>query len=483
MTEHHDVVVVGTGFAGLAAAWRLDEAGFTDVVLLEQADEVGGTWRDNVYPGAACDIRSDLYSLSFAPNPGWRHRYGRQAEIRRYLVAVSYRRGIRERIRFGSALVEAAWDAGRGRWRIRTARGELTARVLISGAGPFAAPVLPRIEGLETFEGPVLHTARWDPAVPLAGARIGVIGTGASAVQLVPAVAPIAARTTVFQRSAPWIVPRHDAPTSAVRRRLFAAVPPAQRIARIGVFTLNEFRHLGFRHPLAGRVFARVADGYREKAVADPALRARLAPTYRIGCKRILVSSDYYPALTRDDVDLVTAPIARIEPDGVRTADGRTIPLDVLVCATGFDAVHPPIATRIRGVDGVRLADAWREGMTALKGTTVAGFPNLFLLVGPNTALAHNSIVSIIESQVRYTVGALVHQRRTGGAPLDPRPEAQRRWTGRVQRSLARSVWVRGGCTSYYLDERGRNTTLWPGLAMGFRRALARFDPSEYRAA
>jgi cation diffusion facilitator CzcD-associated flavoprotein CzcO len=481
VAAHADVVIIGAGFAGLGAAWLLDAAGFRDVTILERADEVGGTWRDNVYPGAACDVRSDLYSFSFAPNPAWLHRYARQREILDYLVTVSQRRGIRGRIRFGTELLEARWSGDEGRWRLGTSRGELTCRVLVAGAGPLVEPVWPTIQGLDTFAGPLLHTARWDAAVPLAGRRVGVIGTGASAAQVVPELAGTAGRTVVFQRTPPWVLRRHDRPTSARRRLLFRTVPAAQRLARSWALATSEARHLGFRHRLVGRVAELVALRTLAAAVQDPALRASLVPRYRIGCKRVLISDDYPAVLTRPGVALVPSRIERIEPGAVVTADGERHDLDVLVCATGFDATHPPVAARIVGSSGDTLAAGWSAGMSALRGTAVAGFPNLFLLLGPSTLLAHTGVVHVIESQARYLVAALSFQRRHGLGPLEARPRAQEAWTRRVQAAMVRTVWSWGGCTSFYQDEHGRTTTLWPGLAVGLRSALARFDAAEYR--
>lgn len=477
---HTQIAIIGTGFAGLGMGIRLKERGTGDFLLFERAHEVGGTWRDNTYPGCACDVKSDLYSFSFAPNPDWSHRYARQPEILAYLRGVADRFGMRTHIRFGHEVERAEWDDGEGLWRLHTSGGEYTARVLISGHGPLIDPRWPDIPGLEGFPGPRFHSARWDHSVDLSGKRVAVIGTGASAIQFIPEVQKVARQLTVFQRTPPWVMPRMDAETSERRRRLFRRVPALQRASRGWIFGLAEARFLTFSSERAGRLAEGLARRHLEAQVADPELRAKLMPDYRLGCKRILVSDDYYPALQQPNVELVTDPIREVRGAEVVTADGTARPFDVLIAGTGFNATRPPMARLIHGRGGVLLADAWQDHLEALRGTTVAGFPNLFLLVGPNTALGHNSIVYIIEAQIEYVLQALDHLDRQGLAALDARPEAQAAYSDALQAELRESVWVRGGCTSYYLDAQGRNSTLWPRRAAAFRRALRRFDPGEY---
>ena len=472
---HVRIAIIGSGFAGLGMAIRLRQSGIEDFLLFERADDVGGTWRDNTYPGAACDIRSDLYSFSFAPNPDWAHGYGRQPEILDYLRATAQRFGVWPRIRFGHEVERAQWDGAR--WNIRTSHGEFTADVLVSGHGPLIEPTWPRIPGIESFDGAAFHTARWDHRTDLAGKRVAVIGTGASAIQIVPELQRITAQLTVFQRTPAWVVPRGDRETSARRRWLFRRLPILQRMSRQWSFAAADARFAGFRFRRIGAVMERFATRFRESQVVDPELRAKLTPRYRIGCKRILISSDFYPALTRPNVELVTDAIVRVDGPALVTADGRSRCFDVVVAATGFDATHPPIATRILGADGRSLADTWSGHMSALHGTTVAGFPNLFLLVGPNTALGHNSIVAIIEAQVDYVLDAL---RIAGSRTIEPRADAQARYNDLLQRHLRGSVWTSGGCSSYYLDSSGRNTTLWPHRAARFARSVRRFDPQHY---
>ncbi|HEY4226036.1 MAG TPA: NAD(P)/FAD-dependent oxidoreductase [Pseudolysinimonas sp.] len=476
--RHVRVAILGAGFAGLGMAAQLERHGIPDFLVVERAQEVGGTWRDNTYPGAACDIRSDLYSFSFAPKPDWAFRYGRQPEILEYLRGVA--EPLRSRILFGAELLSADWDEDAAVWRLRTARKTFTADLLVSGGGPLIEPTWPDIRGLDSFAGPRFHSARWRHDVDLTGRRVTVIGTGASAIQFVPELQKVAGRLTVFQRTAPWIIPRADAPTSARRRRLFARIPRLQRASRDWVFLMAEARFAGFRVKPIGRVFEAVARRFLRSEVKDPALRAKLTPDFRIGCKRILISSDYYRALTQPNVELVTERIASIEGSTIVGVDGGRREFDVLIAGTGFDATHPPIAPLIHGRGGVSLADRWSPHMGALRGTTVQDFPNLFLLVGPNTALGHNSIIYMIESQLDYVLQALRLMDVAGARTIEPRPEAQAAYNLRLQRELAGAVWSTGGCASYYLDEGGRNTTLWPHRAAAYRAAVRRIDPAEY---
>ncbi|MCU1480295.1 MAG: 4-hydroxyacetophenone monooxygenase [Subtercola sp.] len=480
MTRHVRVAIIGAGFAGVGMACQLVRHGIDDFLVVERAADVGGTWRDNTYPGAACDIRSDLYSFSFAPNPDWEHSYGRQPEILDYLRRVATAYELYDRILFGNELERAEWIEAERVWRVQTSKQTFTADVLVSGAGPLIDPVWPSIPGLHTFRGPAFHSAHWNHLLDLRTKRIGVIGTGASAIQFVPELQKVAGNVTVFQRSAPWIVPRNDHHTSALRRRVFRRIPALQSASRRLVFAQAETRFAGFRSRAVGAAFQAFAARFLASQVADPDLRAALTPDFRIGCKRILISSDYYRALTQPNVDLATSAITRVEGNDVVTADGVRRTFDVLIAATGFNATHPPVAAHIVGRYGETLAEKWEPHMNALRGTTVADFPNLFLLVGPNTVLGHNSIVYMIEAQIDYVLMALNGMTELGARSLEPTPDAQASYNRRVQSSLRRSVWSTGGCTSYYLDEGGRNTTLWPHRAAAFKRALHHFDPAEY---
>lgn len=479
---HHQVAIIGSGFAGLGMATQLRRHGIEDFVIFERAGEVGGTWRDNTYPGCACDVKSDLYSFSFAPNPEWGHRYARQPEILEYLRRTADEFGVRPHICFHHEVERAEWDDAEGLWRIRTSGGEYTARVLISGHGPLIEPKWPAIPGLETFSGPRFHSARWDHSVDLSGRRVAVIGTGASAIQFIPEVQRVAAQLTVFQRSAPWVMPRMDQETSERRRALFRRYPALQRLSRQWIFGVAEARFLTFSNTRVGRLAEEAGRKHLEAQVTDPVLRVKLTPDYRLGCKRILVSDDYYPALTRPNVDVVTDLICEIRGSRILTADGTEREFDVLIGGTGFNATQPAIARVIRGRDGRSLAEVWQPHSAALHGTAVAGFPNLFMIVGPNTGLGHNSMVYMMEAQIGYILRALEELEKGHLLSLEPRPEAQAAYNEILQGKLRGSVWMQGGCTSWYIDAQGRNTSLWPERAVNFRRTLSRFDASLYRA-
>ena len=481
-TEHFRIAIVGSGFSGLGMAIRLRRDGIEDFVVLERAGDVGGTWRDNTYPGAACDVPSRLYSFSFAQNPEWSRSFSPQPEILDYLRDCAERHGVTAHVRFGAEVREAAWDEEARRWRLATAAGDLTADVLVSGAGGLSDPRLPEIEGLDRFEGRVFHSAAWDHDHDVTGERVAVVGTGASAIQIVPAIQPKVGHLDLYQRTPAWIVPRTDRALSAVERALYRRVPRLQSLVRGAIYWTRELYALGFtsRRGLMKPV-ERMARELLRRQVPDPDLRRRLTPSYDIGCKRILISSDFYPALAQPNAELVTSPIAEVRERAVVTADGAERPTDTIVFATGFQVTPPSIAERVRGRDGASLAAVWaRDGMQAHRGTTVAGFPNLFFLVGPNTGLGHTSIVHVIESQIAYVIDALRTMEREGLAALQPTREAQARWNRRVQGDLEGTVWNDGGCASWYLDEHGRNGTIWPGFTFRLRSLLREFDARNY---
>jgi cation diffusion facilitator CzcD-associated flavoprotein CzcO len=478
---HVRVAIIGAGFGGLGAAIALRKAGHTDLVILERATAVGGTWRDNSYPGCACDVPSHLYSFSFAPNPDWTHSFSRQGEIWDYLERVADRYGLRRSIRFEVNVTEARWDASRARWRIQTSRGEMTADVLIAAAGPLSEPALPDIPGLASFPGPVFHSSRWDHGFDLAGKRVAVVGTGASAIQIVPEIQPAVSRLVLFQRTPAWVMPRRDRPISETKKWLYRRVPLTQRTARLGIYVTREALVGAFvKRPEMLRRAQRIALANMAKSITDPGLRAKLTPGYVMGCKRILLSDDYYPALTQPNVDVVAAGLAKVGGSTLTAQDGTAHDADAIVFATGFRAVDMPIAQHIYGAAGLSLAQAWGGDMRALRGTTVPGFPNLCLVVGPNTGLGHNSIVYIIESQLSYITDYLATLDRTGAAALDARPAAQQRWCAGIEQRMAATVWTTGGCVSWYLNAAGRNPTLWPASTIRFRLATRRLDPAEY---
>jgi cation diffusion facilitator CzcD-associated flavoprotein CzcO len=481
LPDHVDVAIVGSGFAGLGMAIKLKEAGRTDFVVLERADEVGGTWQANTYPGCQCDVPSNLYSFSFAPNPAWSQTFALQPEIWAYLRKVADDYGIRPYVRLDTTVEGAAWDEQAQHWRVETSRGSLTARILVAGMGGLSEPAIPQLPGAETFAGPAFHTARWDHDAELAGKRVAIVGTGASAVQVIPRLQPTVGKLTVFQRTPPWVMPHPGRPVRPREQRLFRLLPPLQRAVRGAVYWGRETFVLPFKFHRLSRVPERMARAHMEKQVADPALRDKLTPQYEIGCKRILMSNEYFPALQQPNVELVTDAVTELRPHAVVTGDGVEHPVDAIVWGTGFRMNDMPFVQWIQGRGGRRLGDAWgAEGMSALRGTTVADFPNLFMLMGPNTGLGHNSVVFIIESQLAYVMDALAAMDARGAAVLDTRPQAQAAYNETVQERTRGTVWTSGGCASWYLDEHGRNTTLWPGTSWSFRRATRRFDVGEH---
>jgi cation diffusion facilitator CzcD-associated flavoprotein CzcO len=477
---HVDVAIVGAGFSGIATAVELKRAGRDDFVVLERGPDIGGTWRDNTYPGCACDVPSHLYSFSFAPNPDWSSTFSPQPEIWAYLRRVAQDEGIYQHTAFGCEVEEAAWDDDAQRWRIRTSYGELTARALASAAGPLSEPRIPDIPGLRDFEGTVFHSATWDHDHDLRGGRVAVVGTGASAIQLVPQIQPQVAKLHVFQRTAPWITPRLARPLTRFERALYRRVPAAQRLMRAAIYWGRELYAIPLLRARLSKVIERVARRHLKRQVADPALRAKLTPSYAPGCKRILISNDYFPALTQPNVELVTSGVVAVKPRSVVIADGSEREVDTIVFGTGFHVTDLPIATRVRGHDGRSLAEHWDGSLEALRGTTVAGFPNLFFVLGPNTGLGHTSVVLMAEAQARYIRRALEHLDRSGAAALEPRAAAQEAWNADVQRRMKGTVWTEGGCSSWYIDAKARNTTLWPDHTFRFFSALRRFDPREY---
>ncbi|MDQ3761471.1 MAG: NAD(P)/FAD-dependent oxidoreductase [Actinomycetota bacterium] len=462
-------------------AIQLRQSGMTDFVVLERAADVGGTWRDNRYPGCACDVPSQLYSFSFELNPSWSRNFSAQQEIWDYLrhCTESYR--LRPHIRFHHEVLDATWDHPQRRWRVRTNRGKLTCDVLITGTGPLSDPNIPDVPGLDSFHGKVFHSARWDVDYDLRDRRVAVVGTGASAIQFVPQIQPEVAALTIFQRTPPWIVPRSERDNRRLKLKLYRAVPGLQRLVRAGIYCGRELSVLGFAvNPRLLKLAELVARAHLRRQVADPELRAKLTPDYTIGCKRILISNDYLPALTKPNVDVVASEVAQIGADWVQAADGTRREVDTIIFGTGFHVTDMPMQFWIHGRDGRTLADVWAGGAQAHRGTTVAGFPNLFMLVGPNTGLGHTSLIYMIESQVAYTIDALRYLRRTGTAAVEVRPEAQMAYNQAVQRRMQGTVWTAGGCRSWYLDSHGRNTTLWPTFTWRFRRATRRFRPAEY---
>jgi cation diffusion facilitator CzcD-associated flavoprotein CzcO len=481
VTEHHRIAIVGAGFSGLGAAIRLKQSGIEDFVVLERGEDIGGTWNFNTYPGCQCDIPSHLYSFSFAPNPNWSRTYSKQPEIWEYLRRTASEHGIDPHVRLRVTVMDASWDEEAQLWRIQTSDGDLTAEVLVAGAGPLSEPKLPQIPGLQSFQGAMFHSACWEHEHSLKDERVAVIGTGASSIQFVPHIQREARKLHLFQRTPPWIVRHSDRRTSRAERWLYRHFPPAQRLVRTAIYWSRELVVPWLMHPRAGSLPERVSRRHLHKQVSDPALRARLEPNYRIGCKRILISNDYYPALTQPNVELVSEGIKEIRPHSILTNDGVERAVDAIVLGTGFHVTDMPMAQWIHGRARRKLADVWHTSAEAYLGATVAGFPNLFLLVGPNTGLGHNSLVFMIEAQLEYLMQCLHFSERSGMDVWEVRESVQRAFNERIQRQLQGSVWTSGGCASWYLDASGRNTTIWPGFTWRYRRQLHSFTPADYR--
>ncbi|MFI0812804.1 flavin-containing monooxygenase [Streptomyces echinatus] len=480
--EHVRVAVIGSGFGGLGAAVRLRREGITDFVVLERADSVGGTWRDNSYPGCACDVPSHLYSFSFAPNPDWPRTFSGQRHIRAYLEHVTDLFGLRPHIRLDSEVKLMTWDNDNLRWNIETTRGSLSADVVVSATGPLSDPKIPEIPGLDTFPGKVFHSARWDHDYDLRGKRVAMVGTGASAIQIVPAIQPQVGRLTLFQRTPPWVMPRVDRAISGAERWLHRRLPVTAQARRGLLWGIRELQVQAFtKRPDELGLVEQLAKRNMARAVKDPALRAKLTPDYRIGCKRILLSSSYYPALARPNVDVVASGLGEIRGSTVVAADGTEAEVDAIIFGTGFHVTDMPIAERVVGAEGITLADSWKNGMQALRGAAAAGFPNWMTIIGPNTGLGNSSMILMIESQLNYMADYLRQLDVLGGrTALDARPAAVESWNHNVQERMKRTVWNTGGCTSWYLDASGRNTTIWPGTTTEFRTATRRVDLAEY---
>lgn len=469
-----EVAILGSGFSGLAIAAELKKVGIEDFVILERAATLGGTWRDNHYPGCACDVPSHLYSFSFAPKSDWSRAYAPQAEIRAYLERCADDLDLRRHILFEREIVATTWDDAAAGWRVRARTGEeITARALVVAVGALSNPAYPHLRGIERFRGAQFHSARWDHGYDLRGKRVVVIGTGASAIQFVPEIQPRVDRLYVVQRTPPWVMPRPDRAFSAWEKAAFRRVPGLRWLYRQRLYWSHELRVLAFEHPALMRLVAREGERHLARSVRDPALRRLLTPRYLPGCKRILLSNDYYPALAQPNVEVIAGEVVEVSEQAVTLGDGRVLEVDAILYGTGF-AVHDYLGgMEVTGPDGVSLASRWQDGAEAYLGTTIAGFPNLFVMTGPNTGLGHNSMLAMIEGQARYVREAICVLRERRLASLAPRQDVQRAYNAWLARRHTRTVWSTG-CASWYLDANGKNTTLWPGSVTAFRARMAR---------
>ncbi|WP_273732244.1 flavin-containing monooxygenase [Mycolicibacterium septicum] len=480
MTEHRPIVIIGAGFGGIGLVIKLREAGFDDILVLERADDVGGTWLHNNYPGCACDVPSHLYSFSFEPKPNWSRIYGRRDEILDYARTVAERHDVFRDIRFGCEMLSAHWDDTTRRWKLETTSGPLSTDILISAVGPFGRPTTPNFPGLEHFAGRVMHSFEWDHDYDLSGKRVAVIGTGASAVQIIPEIQPVVSALRVFQRTPCWIMPRFDWNTSPAEHRL-ARVPILRKGIRALQYALYEsYGTFNFIDSRFAYLFEAVARTYLRAQVPDAETRRKLTPVYRIGCKRAAVSASYLPTFNRSNVELVTEGIQQIQHDNIVTVDGTEHPVDVIVLATGFTLRHR-MADEIIGRAGRTLADAYDGRPQGYLGTSVSGFPNLLFTSGPFGGAANQSFIYMLEAQFRFIVEALTRMRRDRIATLEVKPQAQEDFVAEAERRSANTIWLNGGCAGYYTTADGkRNAGLWPDWSFNYRRRTRNFDPSDF---
>ena len=504
------VLIIGSGFAGLGMAIQLQKAGIQDFQIVEKGEDVGGTWRENHYPGCACDVQSHLYSFSFEPNPGWSRMFSPQPEIWDYLRGCARKYELLPKISMNTQVVSAVFDEAAGLWQVQVADGAamthylrskglhlgdalditdpelpprrtLTTHVLVSAMGGLSVPAYPSIKGLESFTGKSFHSQDWDHQYDFKNKRVAVIGTGASAIQFVPQIQPQVAKLDLYQRTPPWLMPKLDWKMSRLEKWLFRRLPLVQRLYRYVIYGLREFTVLAFAvHPRLMKLPERAARGHIRRQIRNPELREKVTPKFTFGCKRVLLSNDYYPALDQPNVDVITTGIREVRANSIVTTDGIERPLDAIIFGTGFKVSDPLPRGAIIGRNGVDMLDAWKDGPEAYKGTTVAGFPNLFMLVGPNVGLGHSSMIYMIESQVRYVMDALRVMRENGGKFVDVKPTALAEYNARLQEKHKTAIWNVGGCTSWYRHPNGKNVALWPGFTWQFRRATRRFDAEVY---
>lgn len=476
----HDAIIIGAGFSGLGAARELRRAGFHDIVLLEKGAECGGTWRDNTYPGCACDVPSHLYSFSDLPWD-WSRVFAGQPEIQRYLLDVVARERLRADVRFGHEVESARWDHVRATWRVTTPRGVFESRALVVATGPLHEPSTPSIPGLDRFEGAVFHSARWNHGHALEGRKVAVVGTGSSAIQFVPEIQPKVDSLVLFQRTAPWVLPKPDHAYGPLQRWAFRRVPGFRWAYRGAMYLALEGLQLLQRRARRMDRLRPLALRHLRRQVRDAALRETLTPRFTLGCKRLLLSNTYYPALCQPNVTVVPHGLQEVSADAVRGSDGRWREVDTIVFGTGFRVTNPPIAERITA-DGVRLSDRWAGSPRAYLGTNVHGFPNLFFMIGPNLGNGHSSAFVLIEAQARYIASTLEWMRTTRTDAIAVSPEIETRYNEDVQAALQPTVWNAGGCNSYYLDVRGINSSIYPWSTVNLRRRMRRFDPADYIA-
>jgi len=473
------IVIVGGGFSGLGVAIELMRGGIDDFVILEKSSQLGGTWRDNTYPGCACDVPSQLYSFSYAPNPDWSRVFASSGEIQQYLLSVAERFGVMPHVRLNAEVTEARWCEDDQRWAVESSVGRFTPQFVVSAAGPLHAPRIPELPGLDRFAGKMFHSARWDHQHDLTGRKVAVVGSGSSAIQLIPEIQPKVGALTFFQRTPAWVLPKPDHAIPAIERAAFRWMPGFQKSYRNTIYGVLELLQLAQRKPKVMQRLQRVSQRHLHKAVADPELRKTLTPDWIIGCKRLLLSNNYYPSLVQPNVEVVPHAVQSLTETGVVGAAGREREVDTVVFATGFSVAEPPIAEVVHGKSGT-LASAWKRSPRAYLGTTVPEFPNMFVMLGPNMGNGHTSAFIIIEAQAKYIRDAIAKMDSADVASLEVKPKVEAEFNDRVEEALAGTVWNSGGCASWYIDSTGRNSSIYPWTTIDLRRRLAKADLSKF---
>jgi cation diffusion facilitator CzcD-associated flavoprotein CzcO len=476
------VAVIGAGLSGIATGVALKQQGIENFVIFDRGPGVGGVWRDNTYPGVACDIPSQLYSYASAPNSQWEHTFARGSQIRDYIAAVAAEHGLGAQLSFGEELIDATWDAEQACWSIHTTSFDLTADVLVDATGPLTEPQIPDIPGLDTFEGTVFHSARWNHHHDLTGERVAVIGTGASSIQFVPQIQPRVGHLTLFQRTPGWVIPRSDRRIGAFERRIRKLLPGSSRAQRLVQFLIRDGVHYRLirRNRVVQRVISGIARRHLRRQVSDPELRTKLTPDFEIACKRILISNDWYPALHQPNVDVIASGVREVRGRTVIGTDGSSCEVDTIVLATGFEVLPPPVTERIHGRDARSLGDVWRERVQHYRAVEIAGFPNYFRLAGLGCGLGHGSLIYMIEAQTRYLRDALRTMDERGLASVEVSEQAQEDYMDFLTADVSRTVWALGGCSSWYQDQSGAATSMWPRTMFSYRRLMARFDPDHH---
>ncbi len=481
MSKEYDYVILGAGFAGMCMAIKLKEAGFHNFVILERDKDLGGTWLANSYPGAACDVQSHLYSYSFEPKPDWSRMFGPQQEIWEYMAHCARKYGLYPHFQFETAVNGATFNEQSGKWTVNTNKGDYTAAVFVSCSGGLSQPAMPDIKGLQDFKGKLFHSARWDHSYDLKDKTVAVIGTGASAIQIVPTIAPAVKQLFLYQRTPAWILPKPDRAMKGFEKKMFSAMPFMQRLLRGMLYWRNELFAIGFvSKPGIMKLAQKMATRHINAVIKDETLRKKVTPAYKVGCKRILLSNEYYQAITRTNVEVITDGIKEVTADGIVTATGEERKMDAIILATGFHAADGVVPFAIKGTNGLDLNEAWRNGAEAYLGTSVSGFPNLFLIVGPNTGLGHSSMILMIEAQVHYAMEAIRQMKLNKWKAVDVKPEVQKSYNADIQEQLSHTIWQTGGCVSWYQDRNGKNVTLWPGHTFTFMKRTKNFEPDKY---